>query len=75
MKIKQIKPKQNKNLPVFLNFILYNALSQEKESNYCYYSNKYKAIEFYSNNNKLISSDLDFQSITEKNGKHNRKRK
>ncbi len=70
LKIKQIRPKNNKDLPVFLNFILYNALSKEEESNYCYQSDKYKAIEFYmSNNSKLISTCIDFQNIIDKDEK------
>ncbi|SIS64294.1 hypothetical protein SAMN05421796_101777 [Chryseobacterium piscicola] len=71
--LKQIKPKRNKNLPIFLNFILYNPLIKEKETNYCYYSGKYRAIEFYMTNSKLISTDIDFKTITVNNEKQHRK--
>ena len=69
LKIKKIKIENKIDVPIFLNFILYNDLIKIDESNYSYHSKKYFTTEFYEEPNKLTSSIVDYSKISFKNEK------
>ncbi len=58
-KIKKIKLKKN-NLSLFLNFILYNEIDSVDESVYSYLTKRVNGREFYTNNDKHISTIIDY---------------
>ncbi len=58
-KVKTLKLKKN-NLPLFLNFILYNEIDSVDESVYSYPSKRVNGREYYVNNDKHISTIINY---------------